>query len=509
MQQAVSQADLIKFKTSEEVYDYVMQNQLKWVIYSEQVYDVSDYWYHPGAEKQVAPYYGQSIDEVFEKSGHSTEAKSLFDIIPKMGFMFYLRLFLINTNPAAGQLQISPSGTRVLEQLRSPQIILCTGADCKHCLKNETKSIASHKEAAGKSSYVCSECSTEEIGPYFSKGSNGHLQGLWQEGQRETPVQIEISSIQIATTMKWGGTPTLYDELKKLDLELIEADEKVNHQILRTLGVKVNGKFRVAVALTTASMRGLDYRSSADGILISSLIAKSFVNKSEAIQGYYRVGRFTDKCHRVAFQDVGLIDAKARACIQTQRIQVFISSIQKDHPDETDQCNRPSRSKQEDTSGYKQENTSSQQDSTNKTRQQYHNRANQDILLRKRNKGLLSRHHSRQSDRLEMATETATTTYKGKRALRGTPTQAISPYVIIANKLSIHCCFLFLCFINSTIMSMSHKFAWKYDLSLFHTLDSRQVIYVSLQVICAFVNVRISHSTGVEKTQFMSFQPKS
>lgn len=78
-------------------------------------------------------------------------------------------------------------------------------------------------------------------------------------------------------------TPTLYDELKKLDLELIEADENVNHHILRTLGVKVNDKFRVAVALTTASMRGLDYRSSVDGILISLLIAKSFENKREAI----------------------------------------------------------------------------------------------------------------------------------------------------------------------------------------------------------------------------------
>ncbi|CDW88318.1 UNKNOWN [Stylonychia lemnae] len=106
-------------------------------------------------------------------------------------------------------------------------------------------------------------------------------------------------------------TTTLYDELKKLDLELIEADENVNHQILRTLGLKVNEKFRVVVALTTASMRGLDYRSSVDGIIISLLIAKSFLNKREAIQGFYRVGRFGDKCYRVSFKDVDLIDAKA------------------------------------------------------------------------------------------------------------------------------------------------------------------------------------------------------
>jgi len=104
---------------------------------------------------------------------------------------------------------------------------------------------------------------------------------------------------------------TLYDELKKLDLELVEADDNVNHHILRTLGLKFNDKIRVVVALTTAAMRGLDYRSSVDGILISLVIPKSFQNKREAMQGYYRVGRFGDKCYRADFKDVDLIDAKA------------------------------------------------------------------------------------------------------------------------------------------------------------------------------------------------------
>jgi hypothetical protein len=52
---------------------------------------------------------------------------------------------------------------------------------------------------------------------------------------------------------------------------------------LRTLGLKANGKFKVAIALTTAAMRGLDYRSSVDGILISLVIAKSFENKRDAM----------------------------------------------------------------------------------------------------------------------------------------------------------------------------------------------------------------------------------
>ena len=126
-----------------------------------------------------------------------------------------------------------------------------------------------------------------------------------------TEKAAEVKKLSLTGPVVVHCTPSLYEELKKLDLELVEADENVNHQILRTLGLKVNGKFRVAVALKVASMRGLDYRSSIDGILISLLIAKSFQNKREAIQGYHRVGRFGDKCYRVAFMDVDLIDAKA------------------------------------------------------------------------------------------------------------------------------------------------------------------------------------------------------
>lgn len=66
-------------------------------------------------------------------------------------------------------------------------------------------------------------------------------------------------------------------------MELVDADVNVNHQILRTLGLRVNDEFRVAVALTVASMSGLGYRSSIDGILISLVIAKSFQNKREAM----------------------------------------------------------------------------------------------------------------------------------------------------------------------------------------------------------------------------------
>ena len=78
----------------------------------------------------------------------------------------------------------------------------------------------------------------------------------------------EVKKLSLAGPVVVHCNTPLYDELTKLDMELVEADEKVDHTILRVLGQKVNDKFRVAVALTSAAMRGLDYRSSVDGILI-------------------------------------------------------------------------------------------------------------------------------------------------------------------------------------------------------------------------------------------------
>jgi len=44
---------------------------------------------------------------------------------------------------------------------------------------------------------------------------------------------------------------------------------------------------------------------------MSFVIAKSFTNKREAMQGLGRVGRSTDDCKRVKFTDVKMIDEKA------------------------------------------------------------------------------------------------------------------------------------------------------------------------------------------------------
>jgi hypothetical protein len=60
--------------------------------------------------------------------------------------------------------------------------------------------------------------------------------------------------------------------------------------------------FTVVVSENTDGMRGFDYRSSL--LHITLVIAKSFTNKRDAIQGFNRVGRFGDKCRREKFTDV-------------------------------------------------------------------------------------------------------------------------------------------------------------------------------------------------------------
>ena len=73
-------------------------------------------------------------------------------------------------------------------------------------------------------------------------------------------------------------------------------------------------------------MRGIDYRSETE--TMTMVFAKSFENMREAMQGYHRVGRFGDKCQRVQFKDVPLIDSKAEAQCKVNAFK-FVSAMQK------------------------------------------------------------------------------------------------------------------------------------------------------------------------------------
>jgi hypothetical protein len=82
----------------------------------------------------------------------------------------------------------------------------------------------------------------------------------------------------------------------------------------------------VVIALGMDAMRGIDYRS--ESVVMTLIIAESFANQREAMQGYYRVGRFGDKCWRVSFKDTTLINADALRRYKQQAMK-FLMDMKK------------------------------------------------------------------------------------------------------------------------------------------------------------------------------------
>jgi hypothetical protein len=78
----------------------------------------------------------------------------------------------------------------------------------------------------------------------------------------------------------------------------------------------------VVIALDMDAMRGIDYRS--EKAPITLVQAKSFINKREAMQGYCRVGRFSDKCWRIGFKDTAIIDKEAERKYRTLSLKFLM-----------------------------------------------------------------------------------------------------------------------------------------------------------------------------------------
>jgi hypothetical protein len=73
-------------------------------------------------------------------------------------------------------------------------------------------------------------------------------------------------------------------------------------------------------------MRGLDYRSKS--VVLTLFLCKAFGNYRDAVQGYYRVGRFADTCRRINFADIPLIDAIEEAKYKLAGFK-FVASMAK------------------------------------------------------------------------------------------------------------------------------------------------------------------------------------
>lgn len=88
--------------------------------------------------------------------------------------------------------------------------------------------------------------------------------------------------------------PTLTEELISIGCSPLVVDHNVDPAVLRQLDERdqATGAYRVVVSETQFGMRGLDYRSK--NVKMALVIAKSFENQREAVQGFNRVGRFGD-----------------------------------------------------------------------------------------------------------------------------------------------------------------------------------------------------------------------
>ena len=112
--------------------------------------------------------------------------------------------------------------------------------------------------------------------------------------------------------------------------------EDTDAQLLRSLDVPTTREdfYRVVIAHDPFAMRGYDYRSSKRTMTL--VIDRSFENFREAIQGYYRVGRFGDSCKRIRFNDVTLIDQRTsfqmagtlvRALLQLKKKPMHVKKV--------------------------------------------------------------------------------------------------------------------------------------------------------------------------------------
>jgi hypothetical protein len=103
-------------------------------------------------------------------------------------------------------------------------------------------------------------------------------------------------------------------------------EQSVDPEVLRQLDEKVNGSHRVVISQDQFAMRGIDYRST--NATMTLVIAKSFENQREAIQGFNRVGRFGDACCRVRFSDTPLVDKKMEM-LYNASLMKFVCEMQK------------------------------------------------------------------------------------------------------------------------------------------------------------------------------------
>jgi hypothetical protein len=97
-------------------------------------------------------------------------------------------------------------------------------------------------------------------------------------------------------------TDQLADLLSTHKERVLQVHPGISDATLRALDRVGPLGYQILVCVGVFGMRGIDYRS--PGATLTLVIAKSFPNMREAIQGFNRVGRFGDVGKRVIFKGV-------------------------------------------------------------------------------------------------------------------------------------------------------------------------------------------------------------
>ena len=84
------------------------------------------------------------------------------------------------------------------------------------------------------------------------------------------------------------------------------------------------GNYPIIIVDDEAMMRGVDYRSDIQGIVL--VVDKSFDTRRDALQGLTRVGRFGDECVRILVKEVELFNPIANS-VSYQAFFRFAQSI--------------------------------------------------------------------------------------------------------------------------------------------------------------------------------------
>jgi 4-hydroxysphinganine ceramide fatty acyl 2-hydroxylase len=79
---------MLKFRCDQEVKDLCKQENKKYVIYKDVVYDVEEYMpTHPGGQNLLEDEVGTDIEEKFEEAEHTKSARRIFKDLPVVGKM--------------------------------------------------------------------------------------------------------------------------------------------------------------------------------------------------------------------------------------------------------------------------------------------------------------------------------------------------------------------------------------------------------------------------------------